>query len=320
MKLTMLRRHRLLVLICSLVLTAVVGPAGLAPKVPVVAGCTIFPGDNIWNARVDTAPLDPHSSIYLRSIGLDKPLHPDFGSASTSGIPYNVVPATERRVTVQVPPDESDIDAAPIPANPAIEGGEDRHLIVVESTTCRLYEFFSIARSGSGGWAASSAAYFDLRSNALRPDGWTSADAAGLPIFAGLVRYDEVAEGEIRHAIRFTAPRTRRGYVWPARHFASLSADTSLPPMGLRVRLKADVDISQFSREARVILTALKTYGMMLADNGQPWFITGAPHASWDGPRLTEEMRRITGAQFEVVDVSSFMRGPNSGAVLDPRP
>ena len=297
--------------------------ASTALRGPSIGKCPVFPADNIWNTPVDKLPLDPHSASYIRSIGGDKPLHPDFARDPASGIPYNVISGNPRKIDVQVPNDESDLGPVPIPANPSLEGGGqggDSHMIVVDTDDCRLYELYAVKRLPGGGWHADSAAHFDLRSNALRPDGWTSADAAGLPIFAGLVRYEEVTAGEIRHAIRFTAPKTQRSYLWPGRHYASRSADPELPPMGLRVRLRADFDISGFSKELQVILRAMKTYGMILADNGGPWFITGAPNANWEDTRLTEEMRRIPGSNFEVVDTSSLMRTPASGAVIEQAP
>jgi hypothetical protein len=304
-----------------LILVAACGASGAswsAPAALPIGSCPVFPDDNVWNTPVDRLPVDSHSAMYIGSIGADRWLHPDFGRGATSGIPFNVASSDDPKVAVQVPPDESDVDPAPIPANPLIEGGEDAHLLVIDSSACRLYEFFAARRLPGGGWSAASAAYFDLRSNALRPDGWTSADAAGLPIFPGLVRYEEVAAGEIKHAIRFTAPKTRRHYVWPARHYASRDTNPALPPMGLRVRLRADVDISAFSTETQVILRALKKYGMVLADNGSPWFITGAPNSNWNAGRMAQEMRQINGSSFEAVEVASLMKGPNTGAVIQP--
>jgi hypothetical protein len=185
-----------------------------------------------------------------------------------------------------------------------IEGGSDHHAILVDKSACRLYELFALHRTGSG-WSAGSGATWDLRSNHVRPAGWTSADAAGLPIFPGLARYDEVARGVIDHALRFTAERTRKAYIYPARHYASSSDDPSLPPMGLRVRLKASVDISGFPRQARIVLQALKTYGMILADNGSSWYVSGAPDPHWSNDAL-HTIDRITGSDFEVVDTTSL--------------
>ncbi|MBZ5620401.1 MAG: hypothetical protein LAQ69_17000 [Acidobacteriia bacterium] len=280
-----------------------------------IGKCPLFPANNVWNTPVDTAPLDAHASAYLTSIGREKTLHPDFGRAATAGIPFNLVPGNQPMVPVQVGGGESDTGPVPIPPNPLIEGAEDAHMLVVDQGACKLYELFAANRA-AGGWSAGSAAHYDLRSNALRPAGWTSADAAGLPILPGLVRYEEVAAGEIRHALRFTAPKTTRAFIWPARHLASRSNDPNLPPMGLRVRLRADYDVSKFSKETQVILRALKKYGMILSDNGSPWFITGAPNPNWDPGRLTEEMRAVKGSDFEVVDVSSFMFNPNSAEAV----
>lgn len=287
---------------------------------PHIGKCPVFPADNIWNTAIDRLPVDPHSDAYVRSIGRDKPLHPDFGRPATSGMPYNVVPGSQPKVPVAVKGGESDTGPVPVPANPLIEGGgqADSHMIVIDQDTCKLYELFLAKKAPDGKWTADSAAHYDLRSNALRPDGWTSADAAGLPIFPGLVRYEEVAAGEIKHAIRFTAQKTRRSYVWPGRHFASRSDDANLPPMGLRVRLRANYDISKFSKETQVILRAMKKYGMILSDNGSPWFFQGAPNANWKPEEITVEMRNVQGADFEAVDTAPLMRGPNSGAAMQP--
>src|SRR5262249_2556767 len=251
-----------LVALVPLLLVPAQAPLRDSATGPRVGGCPVFPSDNVWNAPVDRLPLHPHSSRYIRNIGPDKPLHPDFGREQTTGIPYNVVSGGPRKVKVQPLSDESDLDPAPIPPNPVLEGGEDRHLIVIDQDACRLYEFFDARILPTHEWQAGSAAYFDLRSNSLRPDGWASSDGVGLPIFPGLVRYEEIAAGELRHALRFSAPKTQRAYIWPARHFASRSSDPALPPMGLRVRLRADVRTVGFSRATQVILVALKKYGM----------------------------------------------------------
>jgi len=298
------------------------GPLPQSP--PQIAGCDVFPADNIWNVPVDTLPVDPNSDAYVASIGADAPLHPDFGSGdwppgsgSPIGIPYAVVPDTQPGITVTFDyADESDPGPYPIPPDPPIEGGPqsdgDRHILILDRDDCVLYELFYAWPQPDGTWHAGSGAIFDLKSNALRPAGWTSADAAGLPILPGLVRYDEVAAGEIRHALRFTAPRTRRAYVWPARHFASELTDARYPPMGQRFRLRIDFDISGFSPEVQVILRALKKYGMMLADNGGPWFISGVPDERWDNDMLVSELRRVKGSDFEAVNVSSLMVHPDS--------
>jgi hypothetical protein len=279
-----------------------------------IAHCPTFPANNPWNQRVDTLPVAANSAQLIASIGLDNGVHPDFGSGlwdgAPIGIPFDVVSkATPRSRVSFVYASESDKGPYPIPGNVHVEGGSDRHAILVDRGTCRLYELYDLQRTASG-WHAGSGAIWNLRSNALRPPDWTSADAAGLPIFPGLARYDEVARGVIAHALRFTAPRTRRAYVYPARHYASSSDDSSLPPMGLRVRLKASVDISGFPRQARIVLQALKRYGMILADNGSSWYISGAPDPRWNNDDL-HTLGRITGADFEVVDTSSL---PHPGA------
>jgi len=295
------------------------------PESPEVAGCPVFPADNIWNVRVDTLPVDPNSGAYVTTIGANAHLHPDFGSGdwppgsgSPIGIPYVDVPGTQPLVDVTFEyADESDPGPYPIPPDPPIEGGPDsegdRHVLIVDRDNCILYELFYAWPQPDGSWYAGSGAIFDLNSHALRPAGWTSADAAGLPILPGLVRYDEVASGEIRHAIRVTAPQTRREYVWPARHYASSLPGSQYPPMGQRFRLKADFDISGFSPEAQVILQALKTYGMMLADNGGAWFISGVPDERWNNDVLVPELHQVKGSDFEAVDVSSLMVDPDSG-------
>jgi hypothetical protein len=249
----------------------------------------------------------------IASIGLDAPVHADFGSGKWDGgpigIPFDVVSNSTRRAHVSFEyADESNRVRYPIPRNVQIEGGAhatgDRHAILVDKSTCELYELYDL-RHTSHGWTAGSGATWNLRSNHLRPAGWTSADAAGLPIFPGLARWDEVKRGVIDHALRFTAPATRRAYVYPARHYASNSNDPSLPPMGLRVRLKASVNIASFPPQARVVLRALQHYGMILADNGSPWYISGAPNKHWNNDAL-HTLGRLTGADFEVVDTSSL--------------
>jgi hypothetical protein len=244
----------------------------------------------------------------IGAIGIGAGLHPDFSDGGWYGIPYNIVGSGTPRSTVTFEyDDESDHVGYPIPADPAIEGGSDRHILMIETNECRLYELFAADESG-GAWSAGSGATWDLRSNALRPETWTSADAAGLPIFPGLVRYEEVAAGAIRHAIRFTAPHTCNGYLYPARHEAGSGSCATNPPMGLRVRLKANVDLSGFGPQARIVLVALQRYGMLLADNGSAWYITGAPHNGWDDDEL-HDLGQITGADFEVVDTSGFVNG-----------
>ncbi|HEY2544050.1 MAG TPA: hypothetical protein VGH92_13500 [Gaiellaceae bacterium] len=289
------------------------GGTAQALRLPGAASCPIFPANNPWNERVDTLPVAANSAQLIASIGVDTGLHPDFGSGlydgQPIGIPFDVVSAATPRTHVTFDySDESDHVAYPIPKTVHIEGGRnadgDRHAILVDKSACRLYELFALYPK-TGGWKAGSGATWNLRSNHVRPAGWTSADAAGLPIFPGLARYDEVARGVIDHALRFTVEHTRRAYVYPARHYASSSDDPSLPPMGLRVRLKAGVDISGFPRQARIVLQALKTYGMILADNGSNWYISGAPDPHWSNDAL-HTIGRITGSDFEVVDTTSL--------------
>ena len=273
----------------------------------------VFPADNPWNKDISQASVDPNSAAIIASIGLDKPLHPDFGKDPRSGIPYLIVPGDQPKRNVRFEySDESDTGVYPIPEDAPIEGGKksegDRHILVIDRDDWKLYELFHAFKTERG-WRANSGAIFDLSSNYLRPAGWTSADAAGLPIFPGLVRYDETVEQKnISHALRFTVRRTRRAYVSPARHFASHSKDENLPPMGMRVRLKADYNISKFPASAQVILSALKKYGMMVADNGGDWFLTGAPHPRWNDEEL-ETLKKVRGKDFEVVKMEGVTRG-----------
>ncbi len=280
-----------------------------SPTLPGAPGCGVFPASNVWNVPIDARPVAGNSATMVAAIGLTRGLHMDFGSYAGYGIPYQVVPGTTPRSTVRFDyDDESDHVGYPIPASPKIEAGSDAHMLLVDRDACRLYELFAARRSG-GGWAAGSGATWDLRSNALRPAGWTSADAAGLPILPGLVRYDEVAAGKIDHALRFTTNRTRTSYIYPARHQAGESASMALPPMGLRVRLKASFDMSRLSPQARVIAVALKRYGMILADNGSPWYISGASDPHFDDDVL-HQLGGITGRDLEVVDTSGLVSVP----------
>jgi hypothetical protein len=269
----------------------------------------IFPADNPWNTPVDALPVHPNSKNFVESIGIDKPLHPDFGTTwkgVPSGIPFVAVPPGQSPVPIEFRyKDESDPGPYPVPPSAPIEGGPagegDRHVLVIDVGAKKLYELFR-AFPQDGGWQAGSGAVFDLTSNKLRPQGWTSADAAGLPIFPGLVRYDEVVEqGEIRHALRFTCRKTQRGYILPATHWASSSKDPNLPPMGLRFRLRADYDASKLPATAQVIVRALKKYGMIVADNGGDWFLSGAPNPKWNDDDI-QMLKRIKGRDFEAVD------------------
>ena len=292
----------------SLVALGLGGGAAAGSSLPTAPRCAIFPASNPWNQRVDTLPAAPDSAAIVASIGADTGLHADFGSGLWNGgpigIPITVVRASQPKSGVTFGyASESDKGPYPIPANVAIEGGPaadgDRHALIVVRDRCRLYELFALERTAAG-WRAGSGAIWNLRSNRLRPAGWTSADAAGLPILPGLARYDEVARGRIDHALRFTVRRTRRAYVFPARHFASGLTDPSLPPMGLRLRLQASFDTRPFPPQARVVLEALKRYGMIVADNGSNWFVSGAPHQRWDNDQL-HTLERVTGSNFEVV-------------------
>jgi hypothetical protein len=288
---------------------------GLGPGAS-LGGRRPFPDNDPWNQDVSGLPVDPNSATLIRGIGLDKPLHPDFGTVyrgAPNGIPYVVVTAAQPRLPVRFEyAGQSDPGPYPIPADAPIEGGPngqgDRHVLVIDRDAWKLYELFAARRQGDG-WIAGSGAIFNLASSSPRPAGWTSADAAGLPIFPGLVRFDEVVEeGAIRHALRFTCVRTRRAYVPPARHFASARKNPDLPPMGMRVRLKADYDISRFPQAARVILTALKSYGMLLADNGSDWYISGAPDPRWNDEEIGT-LKRVKGNDFEVVRMGPLTVG-----------
>jgi hypothetical protein len=284
-------------------LLACAGAAAAGP-LPGAPGCPILPPGNVWNARVDRLPARADSAALIASIGLGAAVHPDFSAAGRYGIPVNVVGrSTPRRAVRFQYAGESDRVRYPIPARPRIEGGSDRHLLMLDRDACRLYELFAAERGPGGAWSAGSGAVFDLRSNRLRPAGWTSADAAGLPILPGLARRDEVARGGIGHALRFTAPRTRDAYLYPARHAASDSSDPALPPMGLRVRLRRGVSLAGLGPQARAVAVALRRYGMILADNGSPWYVTGAPDRRWDDDDL-RGLGRLTGRDFEAVDTT----------------
>ncbi|MBZ5544409.1 MAG: hypothetical protein LAO07_12125 [Acidobacteriia bacterium] len=279
-----------------------------------ISGCPVFPTDNPWNTDISNFCVDPNSSAYINSINQDKQfLHADFGSNPDYGIPYVVVPGNQQFVPVLFTefPEESDPGPYPVPPDAPIEGGSnstgDRHVLTLDSGNCMLYELYHAFKdSGDNGWSAGSGAVFDLHSDALRHDGWTSADAAGLPILPGLARYDEVAAGAIKHALRFTVASTQRGYIHPATHFASPSSDLSLPPMGLRLRLKGSFDISGYTGQSKIILTALKKYGMIVADNGSSWYITGAPDSRWDDTDL-DQLKTVPGSAFEVVQTGTIL-------------
>ena len=290
-------------------LVAALSGSAAALRLPAAPHCAVFPSSNPWNRRVDKLPVATNSATLIRSIGLDTGLHADFGSGTWDGgpigIPFDVVTGKTPRAKVSFEyADESDRVGYPIPKRVHTEYGSDHHALLVDRDSCRLYELGGLTRSG-GSWHAWAGATWSLRSNHVRPATWTSADAAGLPIFPGLARSDEAKRGVIDHALRFTAARKRRAFVYPARHYASASNDPSLPPMGLRVRLKASFDVRPFPRQARIVLVALKRFGMLLADNGSNWYISGAPSPGWSNDQL-HTLGRVTGSDFEVVDASSL--------------
>lgn len=272
-----------------------------------IAGCPMFPLDNPWNRDVSNDPVDPNSANLISSIGASTNLHPDFGSNLSYGIPYTIVPSSQISVPVVFGAyaSESDPGPYPIPANAPIESGSDAHVLVAQSGTCKLFEMGNASKDQIGsGWHASGGAVFNFNSNALRPQCWTSADAAGLPILPGLVRYDEVQSGEIKHAIRFTVVNSRRAFIHPATHYASSDTNLNLPPMGMRVRLKAGYNISTFYGNSKIILTALKKYGMFVADNGSNWYITGSTDGRWNDTDLNQ-MKSVPGSAFEVVKMGT---------------
>ena len=286
--------------------------AATAPRLPGAPKCPLFPASNVWNKRVDTLPVATNSDAIIGSIGLEVGLHPDFGTVwdgHPNWIPYTIANKKTKRYRLSfLYASESDKGPYPIPANVKIEGGSDHHALIVDRDRCYLYELYKLPKTKKG-WRAGSGAIWNLRSNRLRPKGWTSADAAGLPILPGLVRYDEVARGHIDHALRFTVEQTRRAFIYPARHLnAADSTDPNLPPMGLRVRLRADFDTSGFPRPVMVVLTALKRYVMIVADDGGPWYISGVPDRRWNDYAL-HAIDGVTGADFEVVDSSSLHSG-----------
>jgi hypothetical protein len=284
----------------------------LTPPGPHLGGCPVFPADNAWNQEIASSPLHPLSSQiinHIQAIGATS-LHPDFGENQTYGIPFVVVPPTQPLVPIVYDAygDESDPGPFPIPLDAPVEAGSDGHVLVLQQQSCLLFELYVGRRSGAG-WVAQSGARFDLLTGALRPLGWTSADAAGLPILPGLVRFDEVASGVIDHAIRVTFSRTQRGFILPATHFASSNTDPTLPAMGMRLRLRADFDLSGLTGQARVIATAMKRYGLIVADNGSNWFFQGAPDPGWNDDELNQ-LKAIPGTAFEVADTGPVLTGP----------
>lgn len=307
------RRTSILSTVCF-VLAAVGAPAcARAPRARIarVGGCQILPASNPLNQDISHASIDPRSAEYIASIGASAHLFADFGFTPTHGMPYVVVGPRQRKVPIHFTEwgSESNQGPYPIPPNAPVEDGKgegDRHVLVLQQGTCKLYELYKARRRGAG-WDAGSGAVFDLHSNALRPEGWTSADAAGLPIFPLLTRYQEVREGEITHALRVTVPRAQRGYIHPATHLASWNTDPSLPPMGLRLRLKASFSLAGFHGQALVILRALKRYGLIVADNGSPWFISGAPSPYWNKRDLAQ-LEQVPGSAFEAVSSGPIRR------------
>jgi hypothetical protein len=295
----------------------------VATATPVGGGpCPVLPADNIWNRNISAMPTSVRSNAYVNSIGASSHVHADFGSGlwdgGPIGIPFVFVQGSQPFVPINFTEygDQSDPGPYPVPTNAPIEGGPssggDRHVLVIDQGNCTLYEMFHSQPQSDGSWNAGSGAVYNLNSNALRPSTWTSADAAGLPIYPGLVRYDEVASGVIRHAIRFTVPETQQAFIWPARHQSGDTTDPNVPPMGLRVRLKASINISGYDPQIRVILQAMKDYGMFVADNGSPWYIGGAPDPRWNND-LLHTMDPLQGSDFEAIDESSLMIDPNSG-------
>jgi hypothetical protein len=302
--------------VCTLPTASALTASSSSTQSPTIGNCPVFPADNVWNVPVDQLSVSSYSASWVGTIGSSNPLHPDFGSDPTNGIPFITVSGSQTKYPATFEySGESDPGPYATPLNAPIEGGSgssgDRHVISVDTDNCILYEMWSSYPQASS-WNAGSGAIMNLTSDALRPSGWTSADAAGLPVFPGLVRYDEVASGQINHALRFTVPQTQNTFLWPARHFASSLTGYQYPPMGARFRLRADFDISHFSPMNQVILTALKKYGMILADNGSSWFISGAPDSRWNDTDL-HALTQITGSAFEAVDESSLMVNSNSG-------
>jgi hypothetical protein len=326
----MKRRSRAHALLGGVSLTTMLVGAALAPTLAVSSdaalararsaagaveyGCPILPEEDPLNQEVADAPVNPNSAQYIASIGLTAHLHPDFGTNPSYGIPYTVVGPDQPKVPIKFTKygSESNPGPYPIPPNAPVEGGGknghgDKHVLVVQEGSCMLYEMYKAHRARDG-WSAASGAVFNLRSDALRLEGWTSADAAGLPIFPLLARYPEVSGGQIDHALRVTVPETQMGYIHPATHFASASSDPNLPPMGLRLRLKASFSLAGFDGESLVILQALKRYGLIVADNGSPWFITGAPNPHWNDENL-EQIKQLPGSEFEAVESGPILHG-----------
>jgi len=320
--------HRLSIAAFALLLLALPLPAqtGTCAGMSLGQGASLngfipFPADNLWNTNISNAPVDSNSANYISFIGAATTLHADFGSGTydkqTIGIPYQIVPGSQANVKVALGAyaSESDPGPMPIPSNALIEGypnpgSGDRHVLVLDQGNCWLYELYYATKSKSGAWSANSTAIWDMTIDEHRPYTWTSADAAGLPVFAGLARYDEVAAGAIHHALRFTVPTTQEAFVLPATHWASSNTSSSAPPMGLRLRLKADFDISAYPADDQVILTCMKKYGLILADNGSAIYITGAPDSRWNNNDLAL-LKQVTAADFDVVETGTVYTPSN---------
>jgi hypothetical protein len=303
--------------LCAATLALASGTSALPVAAADVPGtsCNVFPGNNVWNMDVRKLPVHPKSATWKRAThARTTRLHPDFGPPSY-GIPFDVVPSSHVKVSIDFHyADESDPGPYPFGGDVQVEGGSDRHAIMIDEGTCVLYELFGVRRNGGGSPTAGSGAIFDLHSNALRPAGWTSADAAGLPIFPGLIRYDEIfgPNAGIHHALRFTVGCTRRSYVWPARHQAGV-ANPACPPMGARFRLKAGYDMSGYPLRARVVLRAMKRYGLIVADNGSDWYFQGAVDPRWTYA-FVDQLKRVPARAFVAVDASACKVAANSGA------
>ena len=283
------------------------GPVASASGAPLIAGCPLFPPDNDWNRDVSGDPVDPHSADYLRLMNAgSRFLQADFGSDPTYGLPWALVGAGQPRVPMSfLYASQSEPGPYPMPLDIRIQNGTDRHAVAIDRDACLLYETYDTQRDGAG-FRCGSGAVFDLRSNGLRPDGWTSATASGLPMFPGLARFDEVQSGEIHHALGFTASRTSAAYLHPATHRTGNSNDPYAPPMGLRVRLKASYDLSRFTGAARVVLAALGKHGMLLTDIGSDWFVSGSTDSRWDDHDL-DQLKTVPAAAFEVVQLGTVL-------------
>src|SRR6202171_4311212 len=309
----------------SAMLTLAVSPAGIVDAAPNIGGCPVFPADNVWNTDVSTLPVHASSATWLGSMGGPSVhLHPDFGpsGAFPYGIPLNVVDGTHPKINLAFDySSESDHVGYPFGADTSIEGGPgaggDRHAIMVDRTSCTLYELYNAHGGGAAGSTAGSGATWALGGTALRPATWTSADAAGLPIFPGLLRLEEVQAGVVQHGLKVTAQRTDRRFVWAARHQCGAAPTPARPPMGARFRLRAGFDVSRFSASSQVVLNAMKHYGLLLADNGSNWYFQGAAENGWSDTMIGE-LKTVPAGQFDALDESSLMIDPNSAQARQP--